>query len=1622
MIAALTVAAGLSLVADEPTPTEQFRTQMQQMVTRVLGGIATNQTFDAWKAVNQANRDFNEKVLNNANFDKTISSLFNEKVKETITHLTPISESEVDRQLFEFGFRYRATVDLSDFGYAFTENEDGTGFDVAESGDGSFSMTYWAKKASDTQQQENPPPGAPEQENPPPGTPEPKDVYQRLTLTADGDAYETLIPVADGRLAIIVRYPQTYQFLVENQNGQEWQQVMAGSVTNDLEQTDPSLPYVKIIDDAWNVTGWLAVSAPAQGGQGQTVSRAEFALGQDPQQNRAGAQLAFFRDDTPVVSTRLVTTNGSETTTTIDLSSRTAILDLIQGTLSTLGVEEFSISLRDMAKFNMTVSDCGRVNRIQRDMAAARRNGAGEDVMNGYIAELDPLVDASATFVTNAVTMSEVTFPLSFRTVKAGADWWVVPAFHVDPNAGDEGWVLITELFTQEGSLYMINIVDHAVEPAKDAAKTIMQLASYLTSLVRQRVNADNVIPASFAERISDTIRERMREAASNVDITSWNVFNDLFSKFNTYVLNNPNFERAILAKFNEKVADSITPAEGELFDMGYRFVASVDLSNFNYTFTVNADRTGFDVTENDTGFEIIVPGRDVVTGELIEQAMKFSLTASGATSRLIGPSLTNRKLAIILTVPEKFNFSIADKFTGEWVARTTGEIENAYEKLDESSEFVNLVTDGWNVAVSVNTDLPAVQNQSADATSLYFAIGQHPATDTAGVRMAYERNGRQLFDIETVVATTGEAIDFSSLADTSPTDLIGIVAQMRSGTTVKARLMDTLDVEMSSADPATLLGLVQQLADARRSNAGFDAVDAVVQQLNEKIAMSAKLTRGEDHTLAFPMKLITVPFGVTYTATLGVKFPDNEDYVAVASLFDKETQAYAMNVLDQCIPELQDSAAVVKQLATFVRSVVEEYREADRLIPSSIAAAISADIKERFRAAASNVNISSWTFLNFLFGEINTNILNNPNFEKAVLATFNERVFESIVEAEDEIADMGFKYVATVDFSDFNYTFTARPDASGFDVTENNTGLEIVLPSNDNAANKPTLMFSVTSSGSTSSILVPSRTSSGLALILTVPEKFNFSIAGKTSGDWDARVRGEVHNAYIKQNESALFVNPLTDGWNVSATIETDFPAIGDRPADSTSLYFAIGQEPVSDTAGVKFTYVHNGREAIDVETEITTTGAAIDFSSLTPTSSIADLIGLVAQTRSGTTTKVRLMGAVAIEMSAANSPAFLALSQQLAEARRTNAGFDAIDAIVQRINENVTVKAQFTRGGRVLPEAPLKFITVPFGISYTASLAIQFPDSEEFYPFSSFFDSETQGYALNILDQVTPEVMNSVGVARQLAAFTTSIAREYAAATENTDIESIIFGAWTEKAAKILGGAVYDAEGDVAGVLQFKFGKPNAKKGTVKLSGRVTLLNGKRYNIKSTNVTLPADGPLAVENVTVTTLGSLSATIGDAGFTGEIGDAYTFASATVGGNWTAADSGVFVGFGEEGAARLPDGTDVALLPNGEPVLPKNGGKWGFNKAAKITLSADKASLVAVTDGGKTNFSALKLSYQPKTGFFKGSFKIYAIQNGRLKKLTVKVSGVVADGTGYGIATLPSSGATWAVTVDTLD
>ena len=102
--------------------------------------------------------------------------------------------------------------------------------------------------------------------------------------------------------------------------------------------------------------------------------------------------------------------------------------------------------------------------------------------------------------------------------------------------------------------------------------------------------------------------------------------------------------------------------------------------------------------------------------------------------------------------------------------------------------------------------------------------------------------------------------------------------------------------------------------------------------------------------------------------------------------------------------------------------------------------------------------------------------------------------------------------------------------------------------------------------------------------------------------------------------------------------------------------------------------------------------------------------------------------------------------------------------------------------------------------------------------------------------------------------------------------------------------------------------------------------------------------------------------------------------------------------------------GAEDSFSPNGTEI-EMSGARWQTARADGVRFSKDDGWYVA-DDKDYGNPAGLKLTFAAKTGAFKGSFKVFAeTEEGKSKKYTATVVGVVVDGVGYGTATVKKVG-----------
>ena len=214
--------------------------------------------------------------------------------------------------------------------------------------------------------------------------------------------------------------------------------------------------------------------------------------------------------------------------------------------------------------------------------------------------------------------------------------------------------------------------------------------------------------------------RENLKDLAENLNFRSWEVANKINQEFNTAVLNNPEFEKAIIPLFTEKSRETIQPVEegSELAEMGYKKYATLDLTKFNYRFTMKEDGSGFDVEEADD-FEMIINTVDPKATK-----HKLTLRASGDTYKQFAKRLGNEELAVVILVPSDFTFTLATNIDGKWIEGFKGAFKNSVQ-ISGESEYMNPKTDVIGITGVLTSGIEEIPGGKipADATELNFTI-----------------------------------------------------------------------------------------------------------------------------------------------------------------------------------------------------------------------------------------------------------------------------------------------------------------------------------------------------------------------------------------------------------------------------------------------------------------------------------------------------------------------------------------------------------------------------------------------------------------------------------------------------------------------------------------------------------------------------------------------------------------------------------------------------------------------------------------------------------------------------------------------------------------------------------
>ena len=390
--------------------------------------------------------------------------------------------------------------------------------------------------------------------------------------------------------------------------------------------------------------------------------------------------------------------------------------------------------------------------------------------------------------------------------------------------------------------------------------------------------------------------RQNLKEVAENLNFSTWNSVNYFNTYINQYLLLNDDFDKTISRTFGQEIQKTMEVLPADVAERtGKKYGATVNLADFDYIFT--ATQTGFDVTPN-TEDGLIV---ELTNPTAPEQSVRISIKGSGEEYDLKAERMSNDSVGVVVKIPARYDFTFSTKQNDAWVENITVCTELTVAIDPNKPEYLpayaaDIRKDAWNLKGTIKTSIPG------DATEAVFNIGQDPNTHKSGLTLDYAE-----------MSNMNGLTDLSGL--TSSNSIMDVMQAIMLGNSIdnlQITLLDDLTTTVKVTDCQKVLVLQSEMAKARRSYADQATIESYVSQLNELVSGSM-VCKGLNQQI--PMRLATTKIGVDWWACPALNFADENGYVPLTEMLDKESLEYGLNIIDHAAAPMQQSVVTVRQV-----------------------------------------------------------------------------------------------------------------------------------------------------------------------------------------------------------------------------------------------------------------------------------------------------------------------------------------------------------------------------------------------------------------------------------------------------------------------------------------------------------------------------------------------------------------------------------------------------------------------------------------------------------------------------------------------------------------------------------
>ena len=423
----------------EQSEAEKNRDKFIEHTRATVKAMAENLNFESWETANDYNMHFNQYVLNNKEFESSLTW--------TLLHMLAKNVQEVEEgsELAGKGVKQYIDLNLSNFKYRFTMREGKTDFDWEEADALEIILNGYN-----------------------PVTKQVEDGIYKVTLKMDGVSGKKVVQIrnSDGK-AVVLTLPSELQFTLSSKNSDAWHDDFSGVIRYQLPEGDT--------DSSKGFTAEAKINSDILAAEGKKGDKTELALSinSDRVNGHAAVFGSWMQNGRKMLELSLKESGenmgGISNLDMSQFSSSSSIFEVIGSILGTRSIDEAKVTLLDDLTATFSVSNLLELLEVDSEFRTARHY-ADMETINEYTKKLNELVKAELY-----CKATDQTLPMRLTTTPVGIDYWAVYEIQFSEN----DYVNLLAMLDRKTFAYVLNIVDHSTDHMQQSAIVVRQLLEF---------------------------------------------------------------------------------------------------------------------------------------------------------------------------------------------------------------------------------------------------------------------------------------------------------------------------------------------------------------------------------------------------------------------------------------------------------------------------------------------------------------------------------------------------------------------------------------------------------------------------------------------------------------------------------------------------------------------------------------------------------------------------------------------------------------------------------------------------------------------------------------------------------------------------------------------------------------------------------------------------------------------------------------------------------------------------------------------------------------------------------------------------------------------------------------